>query len=191
MQRPSILSACILLFLTLGCHQGPATHTGAARCIVEGGGPFPGFLAGVWRNEEHGWEFTFEPDGSISSAMISLGRIRLKPGEVAEVPMIKGGKGVFTPGDWEAYYTPSARELTVKISIKSFRIEVADNILEGKSTDVFLGEISENGKTWQAVWTGFPDYVAHTSENPNFEMKEESEYGNQQDVTFKKVDAQP
>ncbi|MBN2271352.1 MAG: hypothetical protein JXN61_12105 [Sedimentisphaerales bacterium] len=188
MQRSLILSACILLFLTLGCHQGPAAHTDSARCIVEGGGPFPGFLVGVWRNGEHGWEFTFEPDGSISSIVLSLGRIRLKQGEVAEIPMIKGGKGVFTPGDWKAYYTPSTRELTVKISIKDFRIEVADNILEGKSTDVFLGEISEDGKTWQTVWTSFPDYMAHTPENPNFEMKEESEYGNQQGLVFNKVE---
>jgi hypothetical protein len=121
--------------------------------------------------------------------VISLGRTRLKPGEVAEIPMIKGGKGIFTPGDWEAYYTQSTRELTVKISVKDFRIEVADNILEGKSTDVFLGEISEDGKTWQTVWTSFPDYMAHTRDVANFEMKADPEYGNQQDLTFKKVEA--
>jgi len=174
------------IFLLGGC-QKDATKTGSVEVLIDGNGQFPEFLVGTWKNDEHGWEFVFEPDGSISSAVISLGRVRIKPGEVTTVPMIKDGKGVFKPGEWTVHYNPASRELTVKISLKDFRVQVEDNVLEGKVTDVFVGQISKDGNTWPADWTSFPDYTAHTPENPNFKMAADPNYGVENPLTFEKV----
>ncbi|MCX5637649.1 MAG: hypothetical protein NTX52_08155 [Planctomycetota bacterium] len=186
MKRTFILVLWSLaVLLADGCQQ--PTKKAGVEVIIEGNGQFPEFLAGTWRADNEGWEFVFEPDGSISSAVISLGRIRIKPGEVTEVPMIKGGKGVFKPGEWTVHYNPSSRELTVKISLKDFRIQVEDNVLEGKVTDVFVGQISKGGNIWQADWTSFPDYIANTPENPNFKLVADPNYGVETPLTFEKV----
>jgi hypothetical protein len=42
----------------------------AVEVAVEGGGQFPEFLTGKWKADEGGWEFVFEPNGTISSAVI-------------------------------------------------------------------------------------------------------------------------
>ena len=78
----------VLLLGLWGCQNA---HSGV-EVIIEGGGEFPEFLVGVWKADKNGWEFVFEPDGSISSAVISFGRVRMKPGEVTTVPMKMGVK---------------------------------------------------------------------------------------------------
>jgi hypothetical protein len=64
---------------------------------------------------------------------------------------------------------------------------MGDNILEGKSTDTFVGPVSEDGETWQAEWTSFPQYTAHTPEHPNFDMSSDQLYGISKQLTFTKV----
>jgi len=173
----------VLLSVLVGCQTA---HRGI-EVIIEGDGEFPEFLAGVWKADKDGWEFVFEPDGTISSAVISLGRVRMKPGEVTTVPMKMGGKGVYEPGEWMVYYAPVGRELMVKISLKDFYVELGENVLEGKSTDIFNGPISQDGKLWQANWTSFPDYVAHTAEYPDFPITEDPNRGVSKTLIFEKV----
>jgi len=156
--------------------------------IIEGGGEFPEFLVGKWRADRDGWEFVFEPDGTISSAVISLGRVRMKPGEITTVPMKMGGKGVFEPDEWMVHYAPVGRELMVKISLKNFYVELGKGALEGKSTDIFAGPISQDGKVWQVDWTSFPDYTAHTAEHPNFNLSERTDSGITKSLVFEKVE---
>lgn len=187
MKQLVVLAGCAVLLSGLAGCQNPAPLRGGVEVIIEGGGEFPQFLVGRWKDEKRGWEFVFEPDGTISSAVISLGRVRMKPGQVTEVPMKLGGKGVFEPGDWLVHYAPTSRELTVKISLKNFYAELGKDILEGKSTDIFVGSISEDGKVWQVDWVGFPDYVAHTAEHPHFEMSVDPNYGITYTLTFEKV----
>jgi hypothetical protein len=155
--------------------------------IIEGGGEFPESLAGVWRADKNGWEFVFEPDGKISSAVITLGRVRMKPGEVTTVPMKMGGKGIYEPGEWMLYYIPVDRELMVKISLKNFHVELGKDSLEGKSTDIFNGPVSKDGKLWQVNWTSYFDYVAHTSQHPDFIITEDPNRGISQTLIFQKV----
>ncbi|MBN1510653.1 MAG: hypothetical protein JXB13_01435, partial [Phycisphaerae bacterium] len=82
---------------------------------IEGGGRFPAVLAGRWKSDQHGWDFAFEPDGRISSAVISLGRVTVVPGRTSTVPTQSGDQAVFTPGPWTVHYEPDTRMLTVKI----------------------------------------------------------------------------
>ena len=156
--------------------------------IIEGDGEFPEFLVGRWKADKGDWEFVFEPDGAISSAVISLGRIRIKPGELTTVPMKMGGKGIFEPGEWMVHYAPAGRELTVKISLKNFYVELGKGVVEGKSTDIFAGPISQDGKVWLVDWTSFHDYTAHTEKHPNFPMYEDPNQGVTYSLIFEKVE---
>ncbi len=187
MKRLLIFLACGLFVLLLGGCPSSRTDRTDVKVIIEGDGQFPEFLVGAWKANTQGWEFVIEPDATISSAVISLGRIRLRPGQTATVPMVQGGKGVFSPGPWTAYYTPSNRELTVKIALEKFHIKVGSNIVEGAGTDIFIGPISQDGNLWQANWTSFPEYKAHTDMYSNVDLSEDPNYGITTALTFEKV----
>ncbi|GAJ19845.1 unnamed protein product, partial [marine sediment metagenome] len=122
MKQLAILAGfAVLLSGLAGCQNA---NRGGVEVFIEGDGEFPEFLVGRWKADKHGWQFVFEPDGAISSAVISLGRVRMKPGEITTVPMKMDGKGIFEPGEWMVHYAPVGRELTVKISLKNFYVEL-------------------------------------------------------------------
>jgi hypothetical protein len=185
MQRLLISSACVLIAVSFINCSAPVEDKSGIRVTVEGGGQFPEFLAGKWVGGE-GWEFTFEPNGVISSAVFSLGRIKMKPGQITRVPMKMGGEGVYEPGEWLVDYDPNTRELTVEVSLKNFRIQIGDSIVEGKGTDIFTGKVSENGKDWLVTWNSFPQYKAHTPEYPDYNMAVDLDYGNVAEMIFEK-----
>ena len=187
MQRLLVLLVCGLSVFQLGGCQGPSGNKSGVEVIIEGDGEFPESLVGRWKADKSGWEFVFEPDGTISSAVISLGRVRMKPGEVTTVPMKMGGKGIFEPGEWVVHYVPAGRELMVEIKLKNFYAKLGEDVLEGKGTDIFAGPIIQEGKVWQVNWTSFPDYVAHTAEYPDFRMSEDPDYGLSKTLIFEKV----
>jgi len=187
MTRLSVLLVCGLSIFLLGGCQSTAGNKSGVEVIIEGGGEFPEFIVGVWKSDKDGWEFVFEPDGTISSAVISLGRVRMKPGEVTTVPMKMGGKGIYEPGEWMVYYTPAGRELMVRISLKNLYVEMGENVLEGKSMDIFAGPVLQDDKVWPVEWTSFPDYVAHTAEYPDFPISEDPNYGISKTLVFEKV----
>ena len=178
---------CGLLILPVmgGCTSFVQSERNKAGVTVEEGGKFPEFLAGRWKSNKDGWQIVFEKDGTISSIVHTLGRVRIKAGQATTVPMKKGGKGVFEPGKWTVNYVPSSRELTVSIALKKAYIEVGDNILKCKSTDVFTGKVSEDGKTWDVAWMSFPDYTARSSKQP--EARIAPTYGLSHSLAFEKV----
>ncbi len=181
-----LLVCCLYVVLLIGCQSAGRSKSGV-DVFIEGGGEFPQSLAGTWRSDKHYWQIVFEPDGSISSAVITLGGVRMKPGEITTVPMKRGGKGIYKPGQWLVHYIPTSRELTVKISLENFHAELGNDILEGKSTDIFIGKVSEDGKVWLVDWTSFPDYTAHTAKYPDFKMYEDPNYVVPKALVFEKV----
>ncbi|MDH4240322.1 MAG: hypothetical protein OEW48_12235 [Phycisphaerae bacterium] len=187
MKRLLVLLVCGLSVFQLGGCQGLSGEKSGVEVIIEGGGGFPEFLVGVWRADKGGWEFVFEPDGTISSAVVGLGMVRMKPGEVTTVPMKMGGKGIYEPGEWVVHYIPAGRELMVRISLKNVYVKMGDSVLEGNSTDVFAGPILKDDKVWQVNWTSFPDYIARTADNPNFKISEDPDYGLSKTLIFEKV----
>jgi len=186
MKRLLVLTGCTVLLLSGGCQPSNRSKK-PMEVIIEQGGPFPSFLVGTWRADTDGWEFVFGPDGTISSAVIALGRVKLIPGQVTTIPMRKGGKGIFEPGQWLVHYDPASRELTLQISLKHFHAELGKDVLEGKCTDIFVGQISKDGKVWPVVWTAFPDYTAHTAKYPNYKLDTDLEYGMSKALIFEKV----
>lgn len=175
------LVCCLLLG---GCQTQKADLGDRIQVIIEGGGSFPVALAGRWQADRHGWQFVFEPDGRISSAVLSLGRVEIAPGVNTTVPTRGGGQGTFRPGLWTVHYEPTAGELTVKIVMDYVRVEMAGNVLEGRSIDTLSGPISPADGVWQAQWAAFTQYKIRTAEGDASELSTDPAYGETQPLTF-------
>jgi hypothetical protein len=152
----------ILTVLLCGCQRG-------VRVELVSGEQFPQELVGKWKADRAGWEFTFERDGSLSSAVIAMGQIELKPGRKNVVPMKLGKESVFEPGEWVVQYDSRTKELIVILDIQSFTVVMGENIVEGSSKDIIAGPVSEDG-VWTADWVSYPDYIARTPEHPEFRL---------------------
>ena len=155
--------------------------------LVEGGRQFPEDLAGVWKADSGGWEIVIEPNGTISSAVVSLGRVRLKPARETVVPMKMGGKGVFQAGRWAVHYSHERRELTVEITIESFRVELGESVVKGQTMDLFFGTVSPDGKSWWARRFSFPQYVADTKKYRNHKLVVDPNETPPEDLLFQRV----
>lgn len=177
------LICCLLL---AGC-QGPRALQNDVQVIIEGHDPFPTALAGRWRADRHGWEIVFDPDGRITSAVLSLGRVEITPGATTTVPTRGGGEGTFRPGTWMVHYEPETKQLTVRIVMDDVRVEMGDNVLEGKSTDTFLGQISATDGLWQTQWTALTQYKVRTPEGNDVDLSTHPAYGQTQAITFQKA----
>ena len=174
--------------LIVGCSRPLNERAGNVKVIVEGGGKFPSSLAGRWQASQHGWEFEFEPDGRIASAIVSLGRVRVVPGRTTTTPTRSGHQAVFTPGPWTVHYVPSTRELTVEIIMDHVRVEMGGNTLEGSSTDTFVGPVAASNRAWQVQWTTFTRYLARTSDGASVHLSTDPTYGETKSLTFEKTD---
>jgi hypothetical protein len=187
MKRLLALLICgLFIFLPGGC-QSSAGNKSGVEVIIYGDGQFPALLAGTWKSDKGVWEIVFEPDGTISSAVVSLGRVRLKPGQVTTVPMKLGGKGVFEPGQWTVQYSQEQRELFVEIAIDRFRIELGEKVLYGQRRDVFVGSVSEDGQLWWADQFSFPEYVADTKKYPNHKLPIDPNDNPRESLVFQKA----
>ncbi len=154
--------------------------------VIDGGGQFPSSLAGTWTSDKEGWELVFEPNGTISSAVVTFGRVRVVPAKITKEPMILGGEGIYHPGEWVVAYSPESRMLTVTIVLDRIHVRLGKSQLEGSSKDVFVGQVSEDGSEWIAEWTTFTHYTAHTAENPNADLSSDPLYGITTTLTFTK-----
>lgn len=177
-----LFGCCVILFGPAGCQNANR----GIEVIVEGNGKFPESFAGRWRANKGFWEFVFEPDGRISSAAIGLGGVEMKPGQVTRFRTRNGGKGVFKPGLWTVQYNPEYRELTVEVVIEHFYQDLGKHAIEGDSTDIFTGQVSENSDVWQADWFSFGKYIAHIPEPNEFYNVPEPEFKGS--VIFEKVE---
>ena len=143
----SPLTLCGLVMFSVlftGCQAG---HRGQ-EIIIEGEGTFPPEAAGVWKTDDDKWEIEFRKDGSIVSAVIPLGNIRLRPGKVKKFPTRFEGKGVFEPGLWQIYYDTQTSEMTVVLAIDHFYQDVGNHSLEGDQTDFLSGPLDLDTNQW-------------------------------------------
>jgi hypothetical protein len=117
---------------------------------------FPEFLAGVWEADDSMWAFKFEPDGKISRLVHIIGvPIKVEEGMYySENPDYKGS-GLFMLGPCDTNYDPNSKVLKVSIMLDYFRIQVADDALEGYSKDLFEGPVSEKDLVWNVEWRSY------------------------------------
>lgn len=152
-----LAGCCVFLFGPAGC-QNISRGDRGVEVIIEGDGKFPETLAGKWRANKGFWEFVFEPDGRISSAVIALGRVKIIPGQITRFAT-RYGKGVFEPGLWSVWYSPENRELGVTVVIEHFYQDVGKGAIEGNTTEILVGSISEDIYVWEPDWFSFGRYV--------------------------------
>jgi hypothetical protein len=184
MRRLLVFGLFILSFN--GCHNSAGSKRGV-EVIIDGDGQFPDFLVGKWKAEAGVWEIVFEPDGAISSAVVSIGRVRLKPGQVTTVPMQLGGKGVFEPGLWTVQYSQEQRQLIVEIAIERFHVELGDSVLKGRTRDFFIGSVSGDGQSWWADRFSYPEYIADTKKYHDYKLPFDPNENPRESLLFQKV----
>ena len=177
---------CLLVFVISGCRSDAIIKNGV-EVSVDGDGRFPAFLVGTWKADHGGWEIVFAPDGKITSAVISLGRVKLTPGRVTTVPMEMGGKGTFTPGPWSVQYLQEQRQLIVEIAVEKFRVELDKNIVKGRTRDFFIGEVSQDGENWWAQRFSYPEYTVDTAKFPNYKLPVDPNENPKETLLFEKV----
>jgi hypothetical protein len=177
---------CLLVFLISGCRNDAVIENGV-EVTVDGDGQFPAFLVGTWKADQGDWEIVFAPNGKITSAVISLGRVKLTPGRVTTVPMELGGKGTFTPGPWSVQYLQMQRQLIVEIAVEKFRVELGKNIIKGRTRDFFIGEVSKDGRYWWAQRFSYPEYTVDTAKFPNYKLPVDPNENPKESLLFEKV----
>ena len=97
MKRFVILAFFAIMLIGL---NGCKSKGSGVNVIITGKGGFPEALVGRWKDNERGWEFVFEPDGTISSAVIDSGFIPVEPAKgIAKRPM-RIGEAVYKLGIW-------------------------------------------------------------------------------------------
>ncbi|UCE46671.1 MAG: hypothetical protein JSW47_13740 [Phycisphaerales bacterium] len=189
MKRLVVLLLCSLsVCMFVGCPPRVEDRT-AVEVIVDGGERFPDDLAGSWKADSGGWEIVIEPNGMISSAVVSLGRVRLRPGQKTIVPMKMDGKGVFEAGPWAVHYSHERRELTVEITIENFRVELGESVVKGRTMDLFTGTVSLDGRSWWASRFSFPEYVADTKKYRNHKLIVDPNETPPEELLFQKAPA--
>ena len=67
------------------------------------------------------------------------------------------------------------------------RVEMGGNILEGSSTDTFVGPVAASNRAWQAQWTTFTRYLVHTPDGAPVNLSTDPTYGETKSLTFEKA----
>jgi hypothetical protein len=170
-----VLFGCV--FLLFGGCQELSRNKSRAEVTIEEGSEFPRFLAGAWKADKQGWQIVFEPNGVISSAVVPLGGVEVRPNRKTGFPGPKGEPGFLEAGDFDVYYNQQGRELAVDIKIKQFcRYLVNSSILKGSWEYLIVGDVSGDGKTWAGdvfnsldIATLTPDPNSIEESKPKFE----------------------
>jgi len=148
-----------LLWAAAGCHE-----PSRVRPIAK---PLPSDIAGVWKAQDSPWKIVLSADGTVSSAIIPMAQAEIKPNQTTKFEMRDGSHSTFKAGDCVVQYTPATRELFVSIEVKKIHIVFEDNVIDGSSTDRFVGPVSEDGKVWSAEWITVSDYGPRFPQDPN------------------------
>jgi len=127
----------------------------------------PPDIAGTWKAQDSPWKIVLSPDGTVSSAVIPMGEVEIKPNQTTRLEMKDGSFSTFKAGDCVVEYTPDTRELFVSVEMEKIHIKFFDNVIDGNSSDRFVGPVSEDGKFWMADWITIFDYGPRFPQEPN------------------------
>jgi hypothetical protein len=155
-----ILFLVWLIFAAVSC-QTSVKQPSARKAIL------PPDIAGTWKAKDSPWKIVLSPDGTVSSAVIPMGEVEIKPNQTTKAEMKDGSISTFTAGDCFVEYTPQTKELYVCIEMEKIDIKFLDNAISGNSTDRFVGTVSQDGKTWRADWINVFDYGSQFPQDPN------------------------
>jgi hypothetical protein len=151
-----IFALAWIVLLTCGCHRELTKKVA-----------LPPDIAGTWKAREAAWKIVLSPDGIVSSAIADMGRAEIRPNETTKIEMKDGQFSTYKAGDCPVEYTPATRELFVSIELEDIHIVFLDNVIDGKSTDRFVGPVSQDGKEWTTEWIKIFDYGPRFPQEPN------------------------
>lgn len=129
--------------------------------------PLPPAIAGTWKAQDSPWKIVLAPDGTVTSAVIPMGEVEIRPNRTTKVEMMDGSYSTYKAGDFIVEYIPNTRELFVSVEMEKIHIVFIDNVIDGNSNDRFIGPISEDGKTWTADWINIFDYGPRFPQDAN------------------------
>ena len=127
----------------------------------------PPDIVGTWKAQDSPWKIVLSSDGTVSSAVIPMGEVEIKPNQTTKVKMKDGSFSTFKAGDCVVEYTPDTRELFVSVEMEQIHVRFLDNVIDGNSIDRFVGPVSEDGKFWMADWIAVFDYGPRFPQEPN------------------------
>lgn len=153
-----VLSIWFLLTI-LGC-QRTARLDQARRDL-------PPDIVGTWKALDNPWTIILSHDGTVSSAVIPMGEVQIRPNKTTTAIMKDDSISTFTAGDCIVEYTPKTRELFVSIEMEKIHVKFPDNVIDGNSIDRFVGTVSEDGKFWMADWLTVFNYGPLFLQDPN------------------------
>ena len=143
-----------------GC-QNSAKRSSTGKTVL------PPDIAGTWKAQDSPWKIVLSPEGKVSSAVIPMGEVEIKPNQTTKAEMKDGSISTFTAGDCAVEYTPIKRELYVCIEMEKIDIKFLNNVIAGNSIDRFVGTVSQDGKSWKADWINVFDYGPQFPQDPN------------------------
>lgn len=155
MTKSGLLICLVLVVLVgnYGCAPSNISRRDDSSDAIDG--KFPEFLVGTWRpqiEDDSRWILTFARDGSISKMTHSAGM----EFEVDEGGLVEKWHGeieaIYGLGPCEVEYNKETGQLNVTVVITDFLVYSATSSLEGDFHDTLRGSVSEDGKTWKAVW---------------------------------------
>ena len=153
----------VLMFLA-GCGGSAGKSAGQSQPFFP---LFPSEVAGIWQAADEPWVIEISPEGKVIMAVIPMTQTEVKPNEISKLEMADGNTSTVEMGDCPLEYDMMTRQLTVTITVKAIHMEFAGEGIDGNSTDIFSGRVSEDGKEWQADWMTFFDYGPRFPQNRN------------------------
>ena len=151
---------CVLMFLA-GCGGSGGKSAG------QGKKGFPPEVAGVWQADDSWWRIELSKDGKVVSAVALMTQSEVRPNKTTKVLMEDGNTSTLEAGNCPVEYNPQTRELTVTITLKAMHIVHFEDRIDGNSTDIFTGRVSENGRNWDADWMTFFDWGPRFPQDKN------------------------
>ena len=159
--RIAVISALMwTVLLTCGCPLSSSRRSTNKVAL-------PPDIAGTWKAREGSWKIVLNPDGTVSSAVIDMGTVEVRPNKATRVEMKDGQFSTYKAGDCIVEYAPATRELYVSVEMEQIHVVYLDNVIDGNSIDRFAGPVSEDGKTWIADWIKVFDYGPRFPQDPN------------------------
>ena len=163
----------LILLSTAGCPR-PSRQPPVSEAVL------PPDIAGTWKAQDSPWKIVLSPDGTVSSAVIPMGVVEVKPNQTTKTEMKDGSYSTFRAGDCVVEYMPTTRELFVSIQMEEIHVVFLDNAIDGNSIDRFIGPVSEDGKVWTADRVTVFDY------GPRFPQDANDTFGGQ--LIFEKIE---
>ena len=99
----------------------------------------PPDIAGTWKARDSRWKIVLSPDGTVSSAVVPMGNVEIRPNQTTRMEMKDGSWSTFKAGDCIVDYTPATRDLFVSVEMEEMHIVYMDNVIDGNSIDRFVG----------------------------------------------------